>query len=100
MKILICDTLNKKVLEELQSLGECIDISSSESKDQDLPLEINDAEIVVIRSSTQLTKEIIENGDHVICAVSGKKIQLEKLSYWNVELQEAYFSHIEASKKR
>jgi len=44
--------------------------------------------------------EIIENGDHVICAVSGKKIQLEKLSYWNVELQEAYFSHIEASKKR
>ena len=44
--------------------------------------------------------EIIENGDHVICAVSGKKIQLEKLSYWNVESQEAYFSHIEASKKR
>ena len=44
--------------------------------------------------------EIIENGDHVNCAVSGKKIQLEKLSYWNVELQEAYFSHIEASKKR
>ena len=44
--------------------------------------------------------KIIENGDHVICAVSGKKIQLEKLSYWNVELQEAYFSHIEASKKR
>ena len=44
--------------------------------------------------------EIIENGDHVICAVSGKKIQLEKLSYWNVELQEAYFSHIEARKKR
>ena len=44
--------------------------------------------------------EIIENGDHVICAVSGKKIQLEKLSYWNVELQEAYFSYIEASKKR
>ena len=40
--------------------------------------------------------EIIENGDHVICAVSGKKIQLEKLSYWNVELQEAYFSAKEA----
>ena len=44
--------------------------------------------------------EIIENGDHVICAVSGKKIQLEKLNYWNVELQEAYFSYVEASKKR
>ena len=44
--------------------------------------------------------EILENGDHVICAVSGKKIQLEKLNYWNEELQEAYFSYIEASKKR
>ena len=44
--------------------------------------------------------EILENGDHVICAVSGKKIQLEKLNYWNVELQEAYFSYLEASKKK
>ena len=44
--------------------------------------------------------EILENGDHVICAVSGKEIKLEKLSYWNVELQEAYYSYVEASKKR
>ena len=44
--------------------------------------------------------EIIENGDHVICAISGKKIPLEELNYWNVELQEAYFSYVEASKKR
>ena len=41
--------------------------------------------------------EIIEKGDHVICAVSGKKISLENLTYWNVESQEAYFSYIEAS---
>ena len=63
MKILICDTLNSKVLEELQSLGECTDISASESKHEDLVSEINDAEVVIIRSSTQLTKEIIEKGD-------------------------------------
>ena len=44
--------------------------------------------------------KIIEDGDHVICAVSGKKIYLDKLTYWNVELQEAYFSYIEAEKKR
>ena len=44
--------------------------------------------------------EIIEDGDHVICAVSGKKIYLDKLIYWNVELQEAYFSYVEANKKR
>ena len=44
--------------------------------------------------------QIIDNGDHVICAVSGKKISLENLTYWNVDLQEAYFSYIEASMKR
>ena len=44
--------------------------------------------------------QIIENGDFVICAVSGKKINLEDLTYWNVELQEAYFSYREAFKKR
>tara|TARA_Y100000590_G_scaffold226322_1_gene255692 strand:- start:18 stop:206 length:189 start_codon:yes stop_codon:yes gene_type:complete len=44
--------------------------------------------------------EIIDHGDHVICSVSGKKISLNKLTYWNVELQEAYFSHIEASIKK
>ena len=40
--------------------------------------------------------KIIEEGDHVICAVSGKKISLDELTYWNVELQEAYFSYKEA----
>ena len=44
--------------------------------------------------------EIIENGDHVICAISGKKIPLEKLNYWNVEDQEPYYSYKEASLKR
>ena len=44
--------------------------------------------------------EIIENGTHVLCAVSGKKIPLEKLNYWNVDLQEAYFSYLEANLKR
>ena len=44
--------------------------------------------------------KIIEEGDHVICAISGKVIKLEELNYWNVDLQEAYFSYIEASKKR
>ena len=43
--------------------------------------------------------KIIEEGDHVICAISGKVIKLEELNYWNVDLQEAYFSYVEASKK-
>ena len=44
--------------------------------------------------------KVIDDGDHVICAVSGKKIPLNELTYWNVELQEAYYSYIEASIKR
>ena len=44
--------------------------------------------------------KILEEGDHVICAVSGKQIKIDELQYWNVELQEPYFSYIEASKKR
>ena len=44
--------------------------------------------------------QIIEDGEYVECAVSGKKIILENLNYWNVEAQEAYFSYKEASKKR
>ena len=44
--------------------------------------------------------EIIEEGDYVLCAVSGKKIKLQDLNYWNVDLQEPYFSHVEAFKKR
>ena len=43
--------------------------------------------------------DIIEEGDYVVCAISGKEIPLQSLSYWNVELQEAYFSPIEVDKK-
>jgi hypothetical protein len=44
--------------------------------------------------------EIIEEGDYVICAISKKKISIEKLNYWSVENQEPYFSYVEASIKR
>ena len=43
---------------------------------------------------------VIEEGDHVICAVSGKIISLENLNYWSVDLQEPYYSYIEAFKKK
>jgi hypothetical protein len=41
--------------------------------------------------------DIVEEGDFVECAISNKKIHLIELTYWNVELQEAYFSPIEAN---
>jgi len=44
--------------------------------------------------------EVIEEGDHVICAISGKEINLNSLNYWNVDLQEPYYSYKEAMIKR
>ena len=44
--------------------------------------------------------QIIQEGDHVICAISGKNIRLEDLNYWNVDLQEPYYSYVEAAIKR
>ena len=43
--------------------------------------------------------DVIEEGDFVLCAVSRKEIMLKDLSYWNVELQEAYFSPIEVNER-
>ena len=43
--------------------------------------------------------EILEDGDYVMCAISGKKINLKNLNYWNVDLQEAYFSPIEVNER-
>ena len=43
--------------------------------------------------------DIVEEGDHVLCAVSGKKILLQNLNYWNVDLQEAYSSPKEVNER-
>jgi hypothetical protein len=43
--------------------------------------------------------EIIKEGDYVVCSVSNKKIPLKNLNYWNVDLQEAYFSPLEAQQR-
>ena len=45
---------------------------------------------------------IFSSSFSLICVLdpgSGKEIQLQDLNYWNVELQEAYFSPIEANKR-
>jgi len=43
--------------------------------------------------------EVIKEGDFVLCALSQKKILLKDLKYWNVNLQEPYFSPVEINKK-
>ena len=38
------------------------------------------------------TYRVLSNGDHVICAVTGQPVPLDRLRYWSVERQEAYAS--------
>ena len=43
--------------------------------------------------------EIVEEGNYVLCAITGKEILLQNLNYWNVDLQEAYYSPKEADER-
>ncbi|MBV7256322.1 DUF2093 domain-containing protein [Pacificimonas sp. WHA3] len=38
------------------------------------------------------TFRVLSGGDHVVCAVTGARIDLSDLRYWSHELQEAYVS--------
>jgi hypothetical protein len=38
------------------------------------------------------TFRVLTNGDHVVCAVTGQTIPIDRLRYWSVERQEAYAS--------
>ena len=60
MKILICDKLEKQTLEELQKIGNCIDASEEKNKKEKIIENIVDAEIVLVRSDTQINKELID----------------------------------------
>lgn len=42
---------------------------------------------------------VLKPGRHVVCAVSGVKIPLEALRYWNAATQEAYATPAEALKR-
>jgi hypothetical protein len=40
---------------------------------------------------------VLEPGDHVICAISFRRIPLERLLYWDAGAQEAYAGAVEAA---
>ena len=81
MKILICDNLNLQVLDELSEIGDCTNISNSSSKSKDLIKHIKDSEIIVIRSATKLTNEILSHAKKLKiiarCGVGVDNIDLE-----------------------
>jgi len=65
MKILVCDQLQEVVLNQLRELGEITDISGSSNKNEELSSHIVNAEVVVIRSATTLTKEVLAHAKNV-----------------------------------
>ena len=38
------------------------------------------------------TFRVLSPGDHVVCAVTGRRIPIDELRYWSVARQEAYAS--------
>lgn len=42
--------------------------------------------------------QVLQKGDFVVCAITGKKIPIQALRYWSVEKQEPYFDAAAANK--
>jgi len=42
---------------------------------------------------------VVKPGAYVLCSVTGAKIQLDELKYWNVETQEAFASFNEVAER-
>ncbi len=83
MKILICDKLDTLAVENLQELGDCIDISNEKNKEALIEENIADADILLVRSGTNITKELIDKANSLkIIARCGVGID-------NIEISEA-----------
>ena len=88
MKILICDKLEKEVLDKFNEIGEINDISFSEEKEKELLKNIVDSDIAVIRSSTKLNKDILQKARHLKiiarCGVGVDNIDIEAATNNNI----------------
>ena len=88
MKILICDSLEKDVIDIFSKIGEVTNISDDENKEDQISKNILDAEVVVIRSATTITKELINSAKQLKviarCGVGVDNIDLEQASKNNI----------------
>ena len=83
MKILICDKLDTLAVKNLQELGDCIDVSNEKNKEALIEENITDADILLVRSGTNITKELIDKANSLkIIARCGVGID-------NIEISEA-----------
>ena len=96
MKILVCDKIDEEVLKELSLLGQVTDISKNDNKDL-IHKEILDSSIVVIRSSTTISKELIDSSRELkIIARAGvgvDNIDIKAATKKNIYIVNAPFSN-------
>ena len=88
MKILICDSLEKEVINIFNEIGEVTNISDTENKEDEITKNIVDSEVVVIRSATTISKDLINSAKKLKviarCGVGVDNIDLEKESKNNI----------------
>ena len=88
MKILICDSLEKEVINIFNEIGEVTNISDTENKEDEITKNIVDSEVVVIRSATTISKDLINSAKKLKviarCGVGVDNIDLEQASKNNI----------------
>ena len=88
MKILICDSLEKEVINIFNEMGEVTNISDTKNKEDEIIKNIVDSEVVVIRSATTISKDLINSAKKLKviarCGVGVDNIDLEQASKNNI----------------
>lgn len=70
MKVLICDKIENAAIEKMRKNGLTVDDKSGIAP-QDLLNIVNDYEVLVVRSATKVTKDVIEKGKNLKMIVRG-----------------------------
>ncbi len=88
MKILICDKLDGSAVKKLREIGDCIDVSKERNKEELIDKNITNANIVLIRSETKLTKELIRKAKNLKiiarCGVGVDNIDIPEATRKNI----------------
>ena len=88
MKILICDKLDESAVKKLREIGDCIDVSKERNKEELIEKNITNVNIVLIRSETKLTKELIRKAKNLKiiarCGVGVDNIDIPEATRKNI----------------
>lgn len=90
MKVLICDPIDKQAIEKMQKAGLIIDSKSGITPEELLKI-VENYEVLVVRSATKVTKEVITRGKNLKLIVRGgvglDNINTEAASQANIKVE-------------